>query len=686
MRPDQAHGEFGAPLYLAGFECQGPRAIPRDGSTTVWEVFEKSAARFPTRAAVGTRRLIKVHEVQEGGRWFEKLELENSYTWANYSAYMARVRVFANGLVSLTQLPVNGRMVIYAETQRDWMIAALGAFAMSVQVVTIYTTLGEEGALFGLQQTRASVVLADAKLLKILVKIAPKCSFLKHVITVTPCDAGAREKLSGADITVSSFDEVLSAGQLAPAPVRPPSAGDVAVIMYTSGTTAAPKGVMISHGNIVAGIAGFQEAGARSGIGEETVFMAYLPLAHIMEMIAEISTLAMGASMGYGTPHTLIESGVKLKRPESEGDAALLRPTLMVFAPAVLDKVYKGVSKKVEAGSAAKRFLFSIAVGLGSHIYDSGGVGAGPLGFAFGAVQRILGGRVQYALTGSAPLSPEIQQYIQTVLNCPVRQGYGLTENCACATLGVLDDNTVKDVGPPQASAIIRLVDWEEGAYRNSDASRPDVRMPRGEVLVGGPTVSIGYLVDEENPDPEIVSRNETDYVTIEGVRYFRTGDIGQITERGTLQIIDRKKDLWKGPQGEYVALSKVEAAIKMSSFVEIPMAYGRTGEDYIVALICISEAHLERLAVERGLEGASPFALCKNPSVVAVVQQAVTETCKASKLVDFEIPRKIALLPGADGQPAWTPENDMLTAAMKLKRPIIAKTYAADIDALYGK
>merc|ERR1719160_1195630 len=99
--------------------------------------------------------------------------------------------------------------------------------------------------------------------------------------------------------------------------------------------------------------------------------------------------------------------------------------------------------------------------------------------------------------------------------------------------------------------------------------------------------VCLGYLVDEESPDPEIQKKNEEDFVTIDGVRYFRTGDIGQITSRGTLQIIDRKKDLWKGPQGEYVSLSKVESALKLSPYIDIPMVYGKTGGTYPIALIC---------------------------------------------------------------------------------------------------
>lgn len=191
----------------------------------------------------------------------------------------------------------------------------------------------------------------------------------------------------------------------------------------------------------------------------------------------------------------------------------------------------------------------------------------------------------------------------------------------------------------------------------------------------------MGYLVNESNPDPAIASKNREEFVTIAGVRYFRTGDIGQALPNGTLQIIDRKKDLWKGPQGEYVALSKVEAALKLSPFVEIPMAYGRTGGDFPVALLCVVESALRPLGTPHGLTESSIEDLCKHSSVIAEVMTSVRQVCKEQGLNDFETPKKIALVPPN----AWTPENDLLTAALKLKRPNIVKACAAEIDAMYA-
>lgn len=691
-----AEGEFGPPLYAMGYG-EDPRLdemwdsssakynLPDGKPFTVYEVLKSCVQRYQNSPAVGTRKLIKVHSVDgAGGKKFEKLELANNYDFLTYRQYMERVTRFASGLVGLTGIPVKGRMVIYAETQQDWMVAALAAFSMGVEVVTIYATLGEDGARHGLNETAASVCVVDSKLLKVITKIAPDCHFLKHVITIAACDDAAKAALLEVGISsVSSFQDVLaSSGLIEPRPPESPS--DIAVIMYTSGTTGAPKGVLLSHSNLRAACEGFHHAASVAGVTSQDVFLAYLPLAHIMEMIAEIAILSMGASMGYGTPHTLIASGVKLKRPESEGDATMLKPTFMVFAPAVFDKVYKGVLAKVEGKGGVAKWIFEKALEAGMRSYDSGSIGVNPvLNLAFNEVQSALGGKIKYAVTGSAPLSPEIQRFMQTVLKAPVRQGYGLTENCACGTLGTKDNNAVKSVGGPLACTVIRLADWPDGGYRNSDKDNPAIGMPRGEVLVGGPGVCMGYLVNEQSPDPEIVKKNEEEFVTLAGIRYFRTGDIGQVCPNGTLEIIDRKKDLWKGPQGEYVALSKVEAALKLSPFVEIPMVYGRTGGDFPVAIICVVESAIRQRS---GAAADVPATeLCSRPEVLAEVMKSCLQVCKEQGLHDFETPKKIALLAPVEGAAAWTPDNDLLTAALKLKRPNIVKAFQREIDALYG-
>merc|ERR1719512_469019 len=198
----------------------------------------------------------------------------------------------------------------------------------------------------------------------------------------------------------------------------------------------------------------------------------------------------------------------------------------------------------------------------------------------------------------------------------------------------------------------------------------------------------MGYLVDETDPDPEIQKKNVEDFITIDGVRYFCTGDVGQVNARGCLQIVDRKKDLFKGDTGEYVSLSKVEAFLKLSPFVEMPMVYGRTGAKSVIALICPKKFQIKQIATEKGIEVTENNydEVCKNPVVVAEVSKSCVQMCKQNGLLGFELPSAIALCSTPTGEPAWSPDNDMLTTTMKLKRPVIAKAFEAEITDAYKR
>eukprot|EP00928_Gymnodinium_smaydae_P030282 TRINITY_DN22560_c0_g3_i1.p1 TRINITY_DN22560_c0_g3~~TRINITY_DN22560_c0_g3_i1.p1 ORF type:complete len:720 (-),score=92.91 TRINITY_DN22560_c0_g3_i1:373-2490(-) len=658
------------------------RTTLQNGARTVVDILEKSRDAFRDKRAVGFRKVVKVHEVEEGGAKREKVEMTNEYSWLTYGQYYERALCLARGFMFIGMQP-RDKLVIYAETQRDWMTVALATFFLNAQVVTIYATLGEDGAVHGINETEAKFIVADSKLMKTLVKVLPKCDSdsIKAVISMTDFDPTVAEKLRSTGLEAHTVERLLESGKTYPLRAERPKPEDIAVIMYTSGTTGLPKGVLISHANIVSCVAGVQHD-LKGLISSDDVYLAYLPLAHIMELAAELSFISLGASLGYGSPHTLTDNSVKLKRPESLGDASCLQPTFMVYAPAVLEKIYQAVqARRSQLGLLGKK-LFNMGLKSGHRHFSRGQVGANRLlnGIVFKKVQKLVGGRLKAVITGSAPLSPEIQKYIQTVLDVPVRQGYGLTETCAGSCVAFWGDNDVSSVGPPTVSAVIRLADWPEGNYMNSDKDKDGIGVRRGEVLIGGPSVSRGYFINDRRPNEELRKRNEEDWVDISGTRFFRTGDIGQINKNGTLQIIDRKKDLWKGPQGEYVALTKVEAALKLCEFVELPMVYGRTGASHVVALVCPQKVPLLRLAKELGIKSEDIEDLCKDNQLVEKVSEACKAKCKEQQLVEFEIPTGFALV-----SDPWTPENDLLTAALKLKRPQIVAAHKSDIDKLYA-
>jgi long-subunit acyl-CoA synthetase (AMP-forming) len=643
---------------------------------------------------------------------------------SRYGEYYGRINNLGSGLAKLSELSKGSTVIIYAETQKLWMLSAFAAWRQGYVVGTIYATLGADGAEFGINQSGAKMVFADGKLLKVLASIASKLTQCKRVMVfkAEDMDGPAVAQLKEAGIEVTTLAEIEESGANAPQVViadpdpdpffysytlltpypepyhaqepTPSSPEETAVLMYTSGTTGNPKGVLISHANIASLVAAtLLPTGALGGyIKAGYKYLAYLPLAHIMELAVEAALFSAGFVIGYGSPGTLTPSSIKMLQPNEAaskevkkkvlaqlGDAAALQPDIFVAAPAVLDKILIGVRKIFGEKKGLIKMAIEGGLRRGKAIYDKGGKGTS--GFlskiVFKKVQARLGGKVKIMVTGSAPLSAEVQKFVQTVFNCPVRQGYGLTETCAGTCITLARDNSTMTVGPPQECACIRLRDWEEGNYRNSDVHNKEIGMRRGEVLIGGPMVCQGYLENPAMPDEELSAKNRDDFVTIDGVRYFCTGDIGQFTLMGNLQIIDRKKDLVKLQMGEYVALSKVENALKASKFTILPMCYAKSTMSYCIALVCPNEGEMRKID---GAPAEATFAeLCKNEAVIKAITADMQACCKSAKLQTFETPTKVVLI-----DDLWTPENDMLTAVQKLKRKPIEAKHKDQIEAAY--
>ena len=243
-----------------------------------------------------------------------------------------------------------------------------------------------------------------------------------------------------------------------------------------------------------------------------------------------------------------------------------------------------------------------------------------------------------------------------------------MTETTACATLMQMDEHSTGRVGPPVQGVNIRLENWEEGNYRVTDRPRP-----RGEILVGGENVTAGYFKNEEKTAEEY-------FTDPAGRRWFRTGDIGQVEDNGSIRIIDRKKDLVKLQFGEYVSLGKVESVLKTCPLVENICIYGDSTKSYVVALVCPDRAQLERLAARIGKSNVEFTAMCSDRDVVGAVLRELTVHAKLMRLEKFEIPGAVSLC-----QELWTPDSGLVTAAFKLKRRPLQQHYQAHIDRMYG-
>ncbi|MBA0597356.1 hypothetical protein Gorai_007163 [Gossypium raimondii] len=428
---------------------------------------------------------------------------------------------------------------------------------------------------------------------------------------------------------------------------------------------------MMTHGNVLATVSAVMTI--VPGLGSKDVYLAYLPLAHILELAAENLIPAVGGIIGYGTPLTLTDTSNKIKRG-TKGDATVLSPTVMAAVPAILDRVRDGVRKKVDAKGGLAKKLFDLAYSRRLSAINGSWFGAWGLEkflwdfLVFKKVRAVLGGRIRFLLSGGAPLSADTQRFINICLGAPIGQGYGLTETCAGATFSEVDDTSIGRVGSPLPCSFVKLVDWPEGGYLISDSP-----MPRGEIVVGGPSVTLGYFKNEEKTK-EVYKK-----VDERGMRWFYTGDVGQFHADGCLEIIDRKKDIVKLQHGEYVSLGKVEAALSISPYVDNIMLHADPFHSYCVALVVASQHAVEDWASKQGVAFTDFAELCEKEETIKEVLSSLVQIGKKARLEKFEIPAKIKLL-----STPWTPESGLVTAALKIKREAIRKAFSEDLAKLY--
>ncbi|KAK7353181.1 hypothetical protein VNO80_18621 [Phaseolus coccineus] len=664
--PADVGGERG--LTLRNRHFSSPLSSAWEGVTTLAELFERACREHHARVLLGTRALIaRETDTYPDGRTFEKLHL-GDYQWLTYGRVFESVTSFASGLALLGHRREE-RVAIFAETRERWFIALQGCFRRNVTVVTIYSSLGEEALCHSLNETDVTTVICGRKELASLVHISGQLDSVKRVICMDddiPSDLSAQ---NGWEIT--SFADVERLGRENPVEADLPLSADVAVIMYTSGSTGLPKGVMMTHGNVLATVSSVMIIVPK--LGPKDVYLAYLPMAHILELVAENLIAAVGGCIGYGSPLTLTDTSNKIKKGK-RGDATALMPTVMAAVPAILDRVREGVLKKVNAKGGLSKKLFYLAFARRLHALNGSWFGAWGLEKAlwnllvFKKVQAILGGRIRFLLCGGAPLSGDTQRFINICLGAPIGQGYGLTETCAGGTFSDFDDTSVGRVGPPIPCSYIKLIDWPEGGY-----STNDLPMPRGEIVIGGPNVTLGYFKNEEKT-------KESYKVDERGVRWFYTGDIGRFHKDGCIEIIDRKKDIVKLQHGEYVSLGKVEAALSTSPYVDNIMLHADPFHSYCVALVAVSHPALEQWASQQGIAYSDHSELCRKEESVKEVHASFVKEARKARLEKFEIPAKINLL-----SDPWTPETGLVTAALKLKREIIRKTFQEELSKLYA-
>ena len=541
------------------------------------------------------------------------------------------------------------RVHLFAATHPHWLATAHGAASQSMPIVTAYDTLGEEGLKHSLQQTHAKAIFLDPHLLTNLIKPLQEAKDIQHVIynaddaPTTKQDPGktldAVNKLQEAHphLTVTSFQEFLKLGEENMVDPVPPKSEDLCCIMYTSGSTGPPKGVLLTHKNVIAAITGVDViVGPYLGPGDG--LLTYLPLAHILEFVFESACLYWGGTMGYGNPRTLTDTNLR----NSKGDIQEFKPTILVGVPQVWETVKKGIIAKVNKMNAitknlfwgalsAKSFLMSNSgylplAGLGTSIVDT---------IVFKKIQEATGGRLRICMNGGGPIAKETQHFISMCI-APMISGYGLTETAA---MGALMDPlawTDSAIGEIPGSVEIKLVDFPDAGYYSTN------KPPQGEIWIRGGSVTAGYLDNEKETKESF---------TDDG--WFKSGDIGEFDSSGNLKIIDRKKNLVKMAHGEYIALEKLESVYRSCPVVGNICVYAQQDKNKPIALVVPAEPALKKLASDNGVQGEGLEDLCHNEKVNAAVLREMQSTGKKQGLTGIEIIEGVVL-----SDEEWTPQN----------------------------
>lgn len=638
-----------------------------EGLDTVYKLVQYCIKKYETRQCMGSRKILKAYEEEkEITRKVDGKEVKAKKTWQYYElspfSYITykqlgeNITDIASGLIKLGLKP-NGeeRFHVYAQTSADWMQTALACNSQGIPVVTAYDTLGEEGLMLSMTQTHTVGVFLDNYNIRSLINPLKQATEIRIVIHKDALESDnekkAMEELVAAHPHLKhySLDEIKALGKENPVPASPPDPDDTALIMYTSGSSGTPKGVVLLNKGVAAGVAGV------TGIIDQKVvlpgdrLLAFLPLAHILEFTFELAALAWGAVLGYGNPKTVSETSVR----NSVGDIREFKPNIMVGVPAVWEGVRKGIMAGIKSQPALTQKLFWAAYNLKLKM-ASYGVHYFPFDFIFKRVREATGGQLRFVFSGGAALSQDTQVFISNLI-APLVLGYGLTETNANAAIlhpGKFEYGTVGELA---YAVTAKLVDASELGYF--------AKNNQGELWLRGLPVSPHYYENE---------KETTEAYTEDG--WFKTGDICEFLPNGHLKIIDRKKSLVKTLKGEYIAVEKLESVYRHNQYVANICIYVDSGRVKPVAIIVPMENALKDLCNELGVDYHDDVA--HEPVVKKAIYKSLIDTARANNLKSVEQISGVVV-----SRIEWTPQNGYLTSAQKLQRKMIVDNVREELD-----
>ncbi|KAI9318729.1 hypothetical protein BX666DRAFT_2026157 [Dichotomocladium elegans] len=640
------------------YTVPAPDAQPVEGETLPMRHFlfkDKLVDRLDTGERTMWEMYLHGNKVNPGKRPFDEHGVAQPYVWQTHAEVRKRIDNFARGLTSLG-LRHQKALGVYSINRPEWTITEIACYRQAFMIVALYDTLGADAMEYIVNQVDMEYIVAQPDKLSNLTQLKARLPTIKTVIVMDDSVKEADKQAAvDAGLVVHTFAEVEKMGEAVTEEEHEgPQPEDIATICYTSGTTGVPKGVVLTHANCVASIAGSIKAGLSgtfANITHTDVYISYLPMAHTFERTAQGLSVYQGASIGFfqGNTAKLLD------------DIAALKPTIFCSVPRLFNRIYDKVLGTVKAKGGTTAYMFNKAynakkanINTTVHhwLWDR---------VVFGKIRANLGGRLRFILSGSAPVSPEVMEFMRICFSAQVYEGYGQTENFCAGCLTITDDTTQGVVGAPFPCSEIKLIDVPEMDYRSTD--KP---FPRGEICIRGPAVMREYYLA---PD------KTAETITEDG--WLLTGDIGLFDEGGRVQIIDRRKNIFKLSQGEYIAPEKIEGVYQKHELVAQAFVYGDSLQPSLVGVIVPDKDALKRWGKDKNMSLEEMIA---SEDIKKEILGLLVKYGKQNDLKGFE---QIKALHFTFDE--FTIDNDLLTPTFKLKREVAKKVYAEEIKAMYA-